>query len=65
MKSQKIVRISNFLEDAEREIYGFTVTYKNGKIKNYFVSGNLEDNEYQIEKLKTKYQNLIKNKKSR
>lgn len=62
MQKEKIFDISKFMEDDQNDVFGFTITYKNGKIKNYFFRGNLEDNKHQIEKLKRKYKDFIKKK---
>ena len=63
MKNGEIIRISNFLEDTNNHIFGFTVTYKNGQIKNYLVHGNAENKQDQIKKLKKKYQDFKKKEK--
>jgi len=60
MKNGEIIRISNFLEDTNNHIFGFTVTYKNGQIKNYLVHGKAENKQDQIKKLKKKYQEFKK-----
>jgi hypothetical protein len=58
MKNNPILSISNFLEDTDNHIFGFTVTYQNGRIKNYLVQGNTENKSDQIKKLKSKYKNF-------
>ena len=36
----EILSISEFVENREKGIYGFTVTYKNKMVKNFFIQGN-------------------------
>ena len=65
LKLTQIASISNFVEDKINQKYGFTIILKEGGIKNIFLDGNWSEQKSQVEKLKKKYNELIKQIKAK
>ena len=60
---EEIFSLSEFVERPQEELFGFTITYKNGAIKNYFIKGSLYNEFIKVRKLKKLYRKLKKGEK--
>ena len=58
-EQKQILSISEFVENRERGIYGFTITFKNKMVKNFFIQGNYFFLIDKIEALKREYENYL------
>ncbi len=56
--TKKIIFLSEFVEKPNEKLFGFTITYKNGEIKNHFIAGNPFDLSDRIEELRKMYEKL-------
>ena len=59
-QEEKIGYLSEFIEKPKTQIFGFTLTYKNGEIENHFIRGSWHDISHKIIELKELYEKLIK-----
>jgi len=64
-QNETINYLSEFIEKPESHLFGFTITYKNGIIENYFVTGNKFENSKKIDELKKLYEKVKKLKKTK
>jgi len=55
---QEVKNVSEFLENKNNDVYGFTVTLKSGEIRNFFISCNFPKDLKELEELKNYYQEL-------
>ena len=55
MKENKIKSISELIEKPEKRTVGFTVTYEDGKVHNFYILGDDYEQYEEIQKIKMKY----------
>ncbi|MBS3742065.1 MAG: hypothetical protein KGY74_08095 [Candidatus Cloacimonetes bacterium] len=60
---QEVENLSEFLENENNDVYGFTVTLKSGEIRNFFIKCNLTSDCKKLEDLRNYYKKLKKLKK--
>ncbi len=60
--NDKIIYLSEFVEKPNKKLFGFTITYENGEIRNYFINKNLFQQSTKIEELRKIYKKLEEKK---
>ncbi|MEA1971995.1 MAG: hypothetical protein U9N34_01660 [Candidatus Cloacimonadota bacterium] len=63
--AKKIVYLSEFVEQPDKKLFGFTITFETGEIRNHFIIANQFQQSDIIEDLRKMYKKIKKNNKSK
>ena len=58
--AKKIVYLSEFVEQPNKKLFGFTITFENGEIRNHYIIANRFQQSDIIEDLRKKYMEFKK-----
>ena len=50
--------LSEFIDKPNEKLFGFTITYNNGELKNHFITGNPVELSDRIEELRKLYKKI-------